>query len=68
CISLALQGYNFGTGYISWARAKYGGYSQLSAMEFSEYMAEQMGWESYGDMQYVEHVLRYYPFGNEYKE
>ena len=67
-ISLALQGYNFGTGYISWTRAKYGGYSQLSAMEFSEYMAEQMGWESYGDPYYVSHVLRYYPFGNEYKE
>ena len=63
CISLALQGYNFGTGYISWARAKYGGYSQLSAMEFSEYMAEQMGWESYGDPYYVSHVLRYYGQG-----
>ena len=60
CISLALQGYNFGTGYISWARAKYGGYSQLSAMEFSEEMAKQMGWESYGDPYYVSHVLRYY--------
>lgn len=59
-ISLALQGYNFGTGYISWARAKYGGYSQLSAMEFSECMAKQMGWESYGDPYYVSHVLRYY--------
>ena len=60
CISLALQGYNFGTGYISWTRAKYGGYSQLSAMEFSEYMAEQMGWESYGDPYYVSHVLQYW--------
>lgn len=62
-ISLALQGYNFGTGYISWTRAKYGGYSQLSAMEFSEYMAKQMGWESYGDPYYVSHVLRYYSAG-----
>lgn len=25
-IKLALQGYNFGNGYISWARSKYGGY------------------------------------------
>lgn len=64
-ISLALQGYNFGTGYISWTRAKYGGYSQLSAMEFSEYMAKQMGWESYGDSYYVSHVLRYYSAGEE---
>jgi len=59
-ISLALQGYNFGTGYISWTKAQYGSYSQLSAMEFSEYMAAQMGWESYGDPYYVSHVLRYY--------
>ena len=63
CISLALQGYNFGTGYISWTRAKYGGYSQLSAMEFSEEMAKQMGWESYGDPYYVQHVMRYYGQG-----
>lgn len=59
-ISLALQGYNFGSGYISWALAKYGGYSELNAMEFSEIMAQRMGWTSYGDPQYVQHVLRYY--------
>lgn len=59
-ISLALQGYNFGNGYISWALANYGGYTELSAMEFSEIMARRMGWTSYGDPQYVQHVLRYY--------
>lgn len=26
-------------------------------------MAEKLGWSSYGDKQYVAHVLRYYPFG-----
>ena len=26
-IKLALQGYNFGNGYISWAKTNYGGYS-----------------------------------------
>ena len=26
-------------------------------------MAEQMGWNSYGDKQYIPHVLRYYPIG-----
>ena len=26
-------------------------------------MAEQMGWNNYGDKQYVPHVLRYYPIG-----
>lgn len=59
-ISLALQGYNFGSGYISWAMHNYGGYSELNAIEFSEIMARRMGWPSYGDPQYVQHVLRYY--------
>ena len=59
-ISLALQGYNFGNGYISWALRNYGGYSELNALEFSDMMARHMGWPSYGDPQYVAHVLRYY--------
>ncbi|MGF7018849.1 hypothetical protein M2145_002632 [Lachnospiraceae bacterium PF1-21] len=62
-IKLALQGYNFGNGYISWARSNHGGYSYANAMEFSEMMAKKNGWSSYGDTQYVTHVLRYYPFG-----
>ena len=60
-IQLALQGYNFGSGYITWALQKYGEYSRANAVEFSLKMAEQMGWNSYGDKQYVPHVLRYYP-------
>jgi len=59
-ISLALQGYNFGNGYISWAIQNYGGHSELSALEFSEMMTNYNGWESYGDPEYVSHVLRYY--------
>ena len=62
-IQLALQGYNFGSGYIPWALQKYGEYSRANAIEFSLKMAEQMGWNSYGDKQYVPHVLRYYPIG-----
>ena len=62
-IQLALQGYNFGSGYIAWALQKYGEYSRANAVEFSMKMAEQMGWNSYGDKQYVPHVLRYYPIG-----
>lgn len=62
-IQLALQGYNFGSGYITWALQKYGEYSRANAIEFSMKMAEQMGWNSYGDKQYVPHVLRYYPIG-----
>ena len=62
-IRLALQGYNFGNGYIAWAQGNYGGYTAANAAEFSDMMAERMGWSSYGDKQYVPHVLRYYIFG-----
>lgn len=62
-IKLALQGYNFGNGFIPWAQENYGGYSAIAAIEFSNYMTAQLGWSGYGDKQYPAHVLRYYPFG-----
>ena len=62
-IKLALQGYNYGQGYITWAMNKYGEYTKSNAVEFSLKTAEQYGWNSYGDMDYVPHVLRYYPLG-----
>ena len=65
-ISLALQGYNYGSGYISWALSNYGGYSELNAIEYSDMMAEQYGWSGYGDRAYVSHVLRYYPIGRSF--
>lgn len=58
-ISLALQSYNFGPGFISWAQER-GGYSKQNAIDFAAYMAAQMGWSDYGDSEYVDHVLRYY--------
>ena len=62
-IKLALQGYNYGQGYITWAINKYGGYSKANAVEFSLKTAEQLGWERYGNMDYVPLVLQYYPLG-----
>lgn len=59
-ISLALQGYNFGGGYIAWAETR-GGYSPANAAEFSNIKAQEMSWAAYGDTDYVSHVLRYYP-------
>ena len=59
-IKLALQGYNYGEGYITWALSHYNGYSEENAAEFSDMMAAKMGWSAYGDKKYVEHVLRYY--------
>ena len=65
-ISLALQGYNYGSGYITWALTNYGGYTELNAIEFSDMMASRMGWSGYGDKAYVSHVLRYYPIGRSF--
>lgn len=46
-IKLALQGYNFGNGYITWAKSNYGGYSYANAVEFSTMQAARLGWDSY---------------------
>ena len=62
-VKLAIQGYNYGQGYITWAKSKYGEYTKSNAIEFSVKTAERYGWDSYGDMDYVTHVLRYYPLG-----
>ena len=61
-IKQALQSYNYGNGYLEWAKAR-GGYTLANAAEFSDMMAQRMGWSSYGDKQYVPHVLQYYAFG-----
>lgn len=58
-IKLALQAYNFGEGFIAYAQAR-GGYSKEVALEFSQMMAEKLGWSRYGDPLYVDHVMRYY--------
>jgi len=67
-IALALQGYNYGSGYILWALENYGGYSKLNAIEYSERMCEKLGYTYYGDRNYVAHVLRYYHFPGEYAD
>lgn len=56
-IDTALQSYNFGGGYINYVRDHYGGkHSEEAARSFSGMMASRMGWSSYGDVKYVEHV------------
>ena len=59
-ISLALQSYNYGGGYLTWALNKDGGYTKENALEYSQLQAAAMGWSGYGDPEYVDHVLRYY--------
>lgn len=52
-----LQAYNFGGGYIGYIRDYYNGrHSEEAARAFSGKMASKMGWSSYGDVKYVEHV------------
>ncbi len=59
-ISLALQGYNFGNGYIQWAIDNFGGYTKANAKVFSDEMKAELQVSVYGDPDYVSHVLRYY--------
>ena len=59
-LKLALQTYNYGNSYASWALDNYGGYSLDNALEFAENMKGKLGWNQYGDPEYVSHVLQYY--------
>lgn len=63
-LSLAMQGYNFGNGYIEWALKNFGAYSQGNAKVFSDEQARKHGWNNYGDPEYVPHVMRYYQFAS----
>ena len=58
-ISLALQGYNYGGGYITWAVTNFGGYTKANAKVFSDTKKDELGWTTYGDPEYVPHVMRY---------
>lgn len=62
-IFLALQGYNYGNGYIDWAIKNFGGYSKANAKVFSDQKKAELGTDVYGDPNYVEHVMRYVSLG-----
>lgn len=59
-LKIALQDYNFGNDYAGWVLENYGTYTVENATEFSILMQNTLGWSSYGDPEYVEHVLRYF--------
>ena len=61
-IKLALQGYNYGSGYIDWAMERDSGYTKANAIAYSDMMCARPNWpySRYGDKEYVDHVLRYY--------
>ena len=62
-LKLAWQGYNYGNGYIGWALQR-GGYTEANALQFSQEQAASHRWSSYGDPEYVPHVMRYYSGGS----
>ena len=62
-IYLALQGYNYGNGYIEWALKNFGGYSKANAKVFSDQKKAELDTDVYGDPNYVEHVMRYVGLG-----
>lgn len=62
-LKLAWQGYNYGNGYIVWALQR-DGYTEANALQFSQEQAASHGWSSYGDPEYVPHVMRYYSGGS----
>ena len=60
-IKVALQGYNFGNGYIEWCQYNYNSkWTNENATIFSNMMMQRLGWNSYGDTLYPERVLNYY--------
>ena len=65
-IKLALQGYNYGSGYIDWAMERDGGYTKENAIAYSDMMCARPNWhyDRSGDKESVEHVLRYYQITN----
>lgn len=73
-LKLALQSYNFGPDFIGYVLASGGKYTKALAQQFSAYMSEVLGWSCsawqsapycYGDVNYVDHVLRYYVLDNQ---
>ena len=61
---LALQGYNYGKAYITWAYDLFGCYSKANAKVYSDNKKNELKVKVYGDPEYVEHVLSYYHFGS----
>ncbi|MBE1557119.1 bifunctional lytic transglycosylase/C40 family peptidase [Sporosarcina limicola] len=58
-LDTAIQSYNYGLGYIDFIAKNGGAHSGELAQTFSWQEANKLGWTSYGDPAYVEHVKRY---------
>ena len=58
-IDTAIQAYNMGHGYIEFVAKNGGEHSKELAQEFSNEMKARLGWNVYGDPNYIDHVKRY---------
>ncbi|RUS51846.1 hypothetical protein QI30_18400 [Kurthia sp. 3B1D] len=58
-LDTAIQSYNYGSGYMDFVAANGGKHSAALAQAFSEQQVAKLGWQSYGDPEYVAHVKRY---------
>ncbi|WP_088816329.1 MULTISPECIES: lysozyme family protein [Listeria] len=58
-LKVAVQSYNYGGGFIGFVEKSGGQYTPELAKTFSILQAAKLGWTSYGDPLYVEHVWRY---------
>jgi len=58
-LDTAIQAYNMGNGYIGFVAENGGEHSQELAQQFSNQMSNQLGWNRYGDPNYVENIKRY---------
>ena len=55
--STIVQSYNFGSGYIDYVSSRGGKHTKELAISFSAKEATANGWSSYGDVDYVVHVM-----------
>lgn len=59
-IKVALAGYNFGSGFIDWIAMRGGKWTLDLAQSYSNMMANQLGWNIYGDPLYANKVMNLY--------
>lgn len=58
-IDTGIQAYNMGNGYINFVSENGGNHTKELAQQFSDQMKAQLGWNVYGDPNYVDNVKQY---------
>lgn len=58
-LATAVQSYNMGSGYINFVANNGGKHTTELVQQFSDQMKSRLGWNVYGDPNYIENVKRY---------